>query len=111
MGVRSYVPELGRFLQPDPIAGGSANAYTYTFGDPVNTSDPSGDSTIQELVAGHASEVAHEYQVREEAEIAARRAAEEAAARAAAETAAVEASWAMQWENYYAGLSEAGVSD
>ena len=33
-------PQLGRFLQPDPIPGGSANAYSYTFGDPVNTNDP-----------------------------------------------------------------------
>lgn len=105
-GVRSYVPEIGRYLQPDPIPGGSANAYTYTFGDPVNTSDPSGQSTIKELVAGYAAEVSHEYRVKEEAEIAARRAAEEAAARAAAETAAVEASWTRQWENYYAGANE-----
>jgi RHS repeat-associated protein len=43
MGGRSYVPQLGRFLQPDPIPGGSANAYSYTFGDPVNSSDPTGD--------------------------------------------------------------------
>jgi len=42
MGARSYVPQLGRFLQTDPVAGGSANAYAYGFGDPVNSSDPSG---------------------------------------------------------------------
>jgi RHS repeat-associated protein len=41
MGALSYVPQLGRFLQPDPIAGGSADAYAYTFGDPLNGSDPS----------------------------------------------------------------------
>ena len=41
-GPRSYVPQLGRFLQTDPVPGGSANAYAYTFGDPVNSSDPSG---------------------------------------------------------------------
>ncbi len=105
MGARSYVPQLGRFLQPDPIPGGSANAYVYTFGDPVNTSDPSGESTIQELVSGHASEVAHEYQVKEEAEVAARRAAEEAAARAAAEEAARQAANAAWWAGYDASLS------
>jgi RHS repeat-associated protein len=79
MGARSYVPQLGRFLQPDPIPGGSANAYTYTFGDPVNTSDPSGEFTYgfaawakalnnqqaQEVVA---REVARETLEREEAE-------------------------------------------
>src|SRR5271154_4272323 len=32
MGARSYVPEIGRFLQPDPQPGGSANAYAYTYG-------------------------------------------------------------------------------
>ena len=46
MGARSYVPQIGRFLQPDPIAGGSANAYSYTFGDPIDTTDPSGSSTM-----------------------------------------------------------------
>ncbi|HEX4436006.1 MAG TPA: RHS repeat-associated core domain-containing protein [Solirubrobacteraceae bacterium] len=46
MGARSYVPTLGRFLQPDPIPGGSANEYAYTYGDPVNTWDPSGEFTV-----------------------------------------------------------------
>jgi RHS repeat-associated protein len=46
MGARTYVPEIGRFLQPDPVPGGSANAYAYTYGDPLNTSDPSGAYTI-----------------------------------------------------------------
>ncbi len=46
MGARAYEPDLGRFLQPDPIEGGSANAYAYTYGDPVNRSDPSGAYTI-----------------------------------------------------------------
>ncbi len=44
-GVRSYIPQIGRFLQTDPVPGGSANAYAYTYGDPVNTSDPSGEYT------------------------------------------------------------------
>jgi RHS repeat-associated protein len=43
MGARSYVPQLGRFLQTDPVSGGSANAYSYVQGDPVNESDPSGE--------------------------------------------------------------------
>lgn len=45
MGARTYVPQLGRFLQQDPVAGGSANAYAYVFGDPVGESDPSGEYT------------------------------------------------------------------
>jgi RHS repeat-associated protein len=113
MGARSYEPQLGRFMQPDPVPGGSANAYTYTFGDPVNTTDPSGALTYgfsawlreanaqqdQEVVA---REVARETLEREEAE---RRAAE---AKAAAEAAIAppegepgplggSASWACQY--------------
>ena len=104
MGARSYAPELGRFLQPDPIPGGSANAYAYTFGDPVNSSDPSGELTYgfsgwlkaqdnQEAKEVAEREVARETLEREEAERKAREAkeAEEAAAAAAAIPAAAEA--------------------
>lgn len=42
MGVRSYVPAIGRFLTPDPVPGGSANAYDYVNQDPVNNFDPGG---------------------------------------------------------------------
>ncbi len=43
MGVRSYVPAIGRFLTPDPVIGGSANAYEYGNGDPVNNVDLGGE--------------------------------------------------------------------
>jgi RHS repeat-associated protein len=42
MGLRSYVPALGRFLTPDPVKGGSANAYYYVDQDPVNGYDLTG---------------------------------------------------------------------
>ncbi|WP_318241336.1 RHS repeat-associated core domain-containing protein [Cellulomonas avistercoris] len=42
MGVRLYHPGIGRFLQVDPVAGGSANAYDYCNADPVNCTDLGG---------------------------------------------------------------------
>lgn len=42
MGVRLYSPETGRFLSVDPVAGGSASAYDYCSGDPVNCTDLAG---------------------------------------------------------------------
>lgn len=45
MGARTYVPEIGRFLQTDPVEGGSANAYAYVHGDPVGETDVSGEYT------------------------------------------------------------------
>jgi RHS repeat-associated protein len=86
MGARSYIPQLGRFLQPDPRPDGSANAYTYTFGDPVNSSDPSGEYTI-----GGPSEALINSTAGEASQAAAQQAAENAAARAEAERKAAEA--------------------
>lgn len=41
MGARVYIPELGRFLQVDPVEGGTANNYVYVT-DPVNERDLDG---------------------------------------------------------------------
>ncbi len=42
MGVRLYDPTAGRFLQTDPVPGGSANAYDYVTADPLNSYDLDG---------------------------------------------------------------------
>jgi hypothetical protein len=41
MGVRLYTPTLGRFLQTDPVPGGSASTYAYPT-DPINQFDLNG---------------------------------------------------------------------
>jgi hypothetical protein len=40
--VRTYVPDVGRFLQTDPILGGSATDYDYVNQEPINNYDLSG---------------------------------------------------------------------
>ncbi|MGW1666745.1 DNRLRE domain-containing protein, partial [Streptomyces microflavus] len=45
MGVRLYNPVTGRFLSPDSVYGGNANAYTYP-ADPVNKFDLDGRKAI-----------------------------------------------------------------
>ncbi|WP_433379246.1 DNRLRE domain-containing protein [Streptosporangium sp. CA-115845] len=55
MGARLYNPTTGRFLQVDPINGGSANSYDYSGQDPVNRSDLDGkcfwDACVAEAYA------------------------------------------------------------
>jgi RHS repeat-associated protein len=46
MGQRLYNPATGRFLQTDPIPGGSANAYDYANQDPINNYDLAGTFSI-----------------------------------------------------------------
>jgi RHS repeat-associated protein len=43
-GFRDYIPELGRYAEPDPLgnAGSGPNLYPYVFGNPINLSDPLG---------------------------------------------------------------------
>ncbi len=43
MGARLYLPSTGRFLQIDPVAGGSASAYDYCNANPVNCTDLDGN--------------------------------------------------------------------
>ncbi len=87
MGVRSYIPQLGRYLQTDPRPGGSENQYTYVYGDPVNTTDLSGEWTFE--AAAWVNEANAGYGVREEqAQLAREQAAREEAERKAAEAAA-----------------------
>ncbi|MFG6195093.1 DNRLRE domain-containing protein [Nonomuraea sp. JJY05] len=42
MGARLYNPVIGRFLQVDPVLGGSANKYEYCSADPINCYDLDG---------------------------------------------------------------------
>jgi RHS repeat-associated protein len=43
MGARQYSALLGRFLEVDPIEGGSCNDYDYVCGDPINKLDLDGN--------------------------------------------------------------------
>jgi RHS repeat-associated protein len=53
MGARSYIPSLGRFLSPDPVRGGSANAYDYANQDPINNFDLNGKKICVGLGTGN----------------------------------------------------------
>jgi RHS repeat-associated protein len=42
MGARQYLPRLGRFIEVDPVEGGSCNDYDYVCAGPINKSDLDG---------------------------------------------------------------------
>jgi len=44
MGARVYVPSIGLFTSQDPKPGGSLSSYNYANSDPINFSDPTGES-------------------------------------------------------------------
>ena len=58
MGARSYSPDLGTFLQPDPSQNATFNAYEYALGDPINMVDPTGNSSYGWLWGAIAATVA-----------------------------------------------------
>jgi RHS repeat-associated protein len=51
-GFRDYAPELGRYIEPDPLgfAGSGANLYQYADDNPISRSDPTGLATYLLLV-------------------------------------------------------------
>ncbi|MFJ9351045.1 DNRLRE domain-containing protein [Streptomyces sp. NPDC101237] len=57
MGQRLYNPTTGRFLQTDPVQNGSATAYDYCNGDPVNCTDVNG-LCPSSWISGTACEIA-----------------------------------------------------
>jgi len=49
MGVRAYVPAMGRFTSVDPVYGGSANVYDYANQDPIVGLDLTGKAAVCDL--------------------------------------------------------------
>lgn len=51
-GARDYNPEIGRWIQKDPIGFGDTNFYRYVGNDPVNYIDPKGTDRVEVLTKG-----------------------------------------------------------
>ena len=102
MGARSYVPQIGRFLQPDSVPGGSTNVYAYTDGNPVNETDLTGDYVENNYSTSIFAAEDNEAIEQEAAREAAARAVAEREAQIAAAVAALQAQEAAEQAVIYA---------
>jgi len=58
---RMYSPELGRFLQTDPVGyEDQMNLYAYVHNDPLNNTDPNGEVALFGFVVGAGLEIARQ---------------------------------------------------